>query len=177
MTALHAFNQSIADAFNKPKPPDRVVLLQIDLSKAFAIVSHKKLLNDLNQTTLPDPIKRWFNCYLLGRQSRVQFRLQISSARNVRTGGTAGRGDIANPIQFLLNQDAYPTPQHHPNTVCRRYLSVCCWQQHCHDVRQHHPVHCLCAVVDFLTERDLIVSPEKSMVTLFTPDTKEYKNS
>ena len=30
-------------------------------------------------------------------------------------------------------------------------------------------------VVDYLSERDLIVSPEKSTATLFIPDTKEVK--
>ena len=53
VTALHDFNQSVADGFNKRKPANRTVLLQIDLSKAFVMVNHEKLLKDLNATGPP----------------------------------------------------------------------------------------------------------------------------
>ena len=46
VTALHEFNQQIAQGFNQRKPAHRTVLLQLDLSKAFDMVSHNKLLKD-----------------------------------------------------------------------------------------------------------------------------------
>ena len=97
VTALNEFNEAVADGFNMKKPPNRTVLLQIDLSKAFDMVNHEKLIKDLNQTTLPEATKRWFSCYLHGRQSRVSFRNTTSSARNVRTG--VPQGAVTSPIQ------------------------------------------------------------------------------
>ena len=64
VTALNDFNQAISQGMNKKKPADRTILLQLDLSKAFDMVSHDKLLKDLNQTSLPPEIKRWFNFFM-----------------------------------------------------------------------------------------------------------------
>ena len=50
-------------------------------SKAFDMLYHEKLINT---TSLPNSLKRWFNCYLHGRQSRVSFCNTTSSARNVK---------------------------------------------------------------------------------------------
>ena len=42
LTALNEFNDDITNGFNKKAPPDRTVLLQLDLSKAFDMVSHEE---------------------------------------------------------------------------------------------------------------------------------------
>ena len=107
VTALNDLNQAISSGFNKKKPPDRTILLQIDLSKAFDIVSHEKLLKDLEKTTLPDPLKRWFNCYLQGKQSRVKFR------GNCKTG--VPQGAVSSPILFYFYMSALPTPHDMPH--------------------------------------------------------------
>ena len=57
----------------------RTILLQLDLSKAFDMVSHDKLLKNLCQASLPPDLKRWFNCY--GFQSKVNFRNVTSTSR------------------------------------------------------------------------------------------------
>ena len=103
-------HQSIASGFNKKKPAERtvLVLLQIDLSKAFDMVSHEKLLKDLNKTSLPVHLKRLFSCYLHGRQSKVSFRNETSSSRNVRTG--VPQGAVTSLILFNFYLFNLPTP-------------------------------------------------------------------
>ena len=44
VSALNDLNQDIVSGFNQKKPAHRTVLLQIDMSKAFNIVSHDKLI-------------------------------------------------------------------------------------------------------------------------------------
>ena len=104
ITALNDFNEAVDDDFNMKKTPNRTILLQIDLSKA---VSHEKVLKDLDETTLPEATKRWFSCYLHGRQSRVSFR-NMTSARNVRTG--VPQGVVTSPILFNFYLTKLPTP-------------------------------------------------------------------
>ena len=171
ITALNDFNQAIAGGFNKKKPADRTILLQLDLSKAFDMVSHNKLLNDINHTDLPPAIKRWFNCYLHGRQSKVNFRNKTSTSRNVRTG--VPQGAVTSPILFNFYLSKLPTPPANVHVV--QYaddISVYCSGTDLaalsRDIQQYAT-----ALTAFLEERELIVSPEKSTVTLFTPDTKE----
>ena len=171
VTALNDFNQAISAGFNKRKPPDRTLLLQIDLSKAFDMVSHEKLLKDLEKTSLPDHIKRWMNCYIHGRQARVNFRNHTSRARNVRTG--VPQGAVTSPILFNFYLNNIPTPPAGVKLIqyaddISVYTSGRSLDTMCNLINQY-----IDRLVDFLTERDLLVSPEKSTVTYFTPDTKE----
>ena len=98
VTALHEFVESVAGGFNEKKPANRTLLVQIDLSKAFDMVSHEKLLKDINTTTLPEGLKRWLSSYLHGRQSRVNFRNETSKSKNVRRG--VPQGAVTSPILF-----------------------------------------------------------------------------
>jgi hypothetical protein len=173
VSALNDFNDQVASGFSKKRPPDRTVLLQIDLSKAFDMVSHDKLLKDLGQSSLSDPLKRWFNCYLKGRQSRVNFRNTTSKCRNIRAG--VPQGAVTSPILFNYYLRNLPNPPKNVQVV-----------QYADDISIYSTgldINALTEainkfvpkVIEFLNERELIVSPEKSTVTLFTPDTKEYK--
>ena len=56
VSALHDLNAEIATGFNRRKPMGRTALLQIDLSKAFDMVSHDKLLQDLLDSALPPAV-------------------------------------------------------------------------------------------------------------------------
>ena len=171
VTALNDFNQKISEGFNKRKPADRTVLLQIDLSKAFDMVSHEKLLTDLYRTTLPDSIKRWFNSYLHGRQSRVNFRDATSSTRNVKTG--VPQGAVTSPILFNFYLSLLPLPPEGVYIVqyaddISVYTCGTNIQQLTNSINSY-----IKEVLSFLSERELEVSPSKSTVTLFTPDTHE----
>ena len=108
VTALHDFNQAIAEGFNQKKPAHRTVLLQLDLSKAFDMVSHDKLMKDLNNSTLPPEIKRWFGCYLHGRQSKVLFRNELSTSHNVRAG--VPQGAVTSLVLFNFYLANLPPP-------------------------------------------------------------------
>lgn len=175
VTALNSFNDQVTNGFNKKKSakPDRTVLLQIDLSKAFDMVNHDKLLKDLNETSLPTNLKRWFCCYLKGRQSQVNFRNARSSYRNVKAG--VPQGAVTSPILFNFYLRHLPNPPKNVQII-----------QYADDISIYatgNPINKLStainnyvpAVLKFLEERELQVSPTKSTVTLFTTDTKEFK--
>ena len=85
-TALHKINQTITKGFNKPQPPDRTLLLQIDLSKAFDMVDHDKLLLDIHHSSLPGALKRWLGCYLHGRQWRYNMLCKTSETWSTTRG-------------------------------------------------------------------------------------------
>ena len=173
VSALNDFNDQVASGFNKNRPPDRTVLLQIDLSKAFDMVSHDKLLNDLNQSDLPEPLKRWFCCYLKGRQCKVNFRNTTSKCRNVRAG--VPQGAVTSPILFNFYLRNLPSPPANVKIVqyaddISIYVTGLNIDKLTKLINDFVP-----EIINFLKDRELIVSPEKSTVTLFTPDTKEHK--
>ena len=171
VTALNDFNQAIADGFNQKKPAGRTILLQLDLSKAFDMVSHEKLLADLNKTSLPDHLKRWYGSYLNGRQSRVKFRNATSTSRNTRTG--VPQGAVTSPILFNFYVHNLPPPP--PGVVVVQYaddLSVYMVGTDLDSMTETINGYAT-SLTDFLSERELLVSPEKSTVTLFTPASSE----
>ena len=173
VTALHDLNHDIAGGFNEKKPPHRTVLLQIDLSKAFDMVNHDKLISDVLDTALPSALKRWFVCYLRGRESKVRFRECLSSSRNVRTG--VPQGAVTSPLLFNFYLSGMPEPP--PGVKIVQYADDI-------SIYATGPTVSLLAdaineyaprLTDYLHERGLIVSPEKSSVTLFTPDTHQAR--
>ena len=171
--ALNDFNEAVAAGFNKKRRSDRTVLLQIDISKSFDMVSHEKLLRDLDGTTLPEATKRWLSSYLHGRQSRVNFRNTTSSATNVRTG--VPQGAVTSPILFNIYLNKIPNPPAKVNLI--KYADDISVYISGTDIKAMSAILTEYAksLVSFLNGRDLIVSAEKSTVTLFTPDTNEYE--
>ena len=111
VSALHDFNVDVTNGFNKKRPPNRTILVQLDLSKAFDMVNHDKLLSDINNTTLPGATKRWLSTYLRGRQSKVSFRDTTSKFWNLRTG--VPKGAVTSPLlfSFYLTKLLMPLPQ------------------------------------------------------------------
>ena len=169
VTALNDFTQHVAGGFNQRKPADRTLLLQLDLSKAFDMVSHEKLMKDLNQSTLPGHLKRWFNCYLHGRQSKVLFRNELSDSRNVRAG--VPQGAVTSPILFNFYIANLPTIP--PGIKMVQYaddMSVYVCGNNIKSM-SNQITQFAKSLTEFLAERELMVSPEKSTVTLFTPAT------
>lgn len=173
ITALHDFNQDICRGFNQKVPPDRTVLVQIDLSKAFDMVNHDKLLKGLDETDLPPHMKRWMNCYMKGRQSKVRFRNVLSSSKNVHAG--VPQGAVTSPLLFSFYLTKLPLP---PDgiTIIQYADDISIYTSGTNiELMTNRLNTYLNTLSDFLEERELKVSPEKSTVTLFSPDTKDYK--
>jgi len=59
-SALMELNSTISSGFNQKRPLCHTLLLQIDM--AFDRVNHEKLLADLNNSSLPGAIVKWFSC-------------------------------------------------------------------------------------------------------------------
>ena len=171
VTALLEFSEEISAGFNKKQPPDRTLLLQIDLSKAFDMVNLNKLLSDLQSSDLPPSLTRWFSCYLRGRQSRVMFRNRRSGSRNIRAG--VPQGAVTSPILFNFYLTQLPRPPEGIKIIqyaddISIFASGTDIQKLTNMINNYAD-----KVIKFLESRNLMVSPEKSTVTLFTPDTSQ----
>ena len=171
VSALNDLNLDIVSGFNQKKPAHRTVLLQIDMSKAFDMVSHDKLITDLNRTNLHPNIKRWLSCYIHGRQSKVNFRNQTSSFRNIRRG--VPQGAVISPILFNFYLTNLPRPPEGIKII--QYaddISIYSTGPSIDNLAKKINVY-VNKLVEYLEERELLISEEKSTVTLFTPSTHE----
>ena len=173
VTALNEFTEDVASGFNQLRPPKRTVLLQLDLSKAFDMVNIDKLLDDLNHSNLPSGMKRWLCCYLKGRQAKVCFRNEFSSHRNIKSG--VPQGAVTSPLLFNFYLANLPRPPDGMKIIqyaddISIYASGLDIDKMTKDITNFAKT-----ITNFLKGRELVVSAEKSTVTLFTPDTKEAK--
>ena len=170
-TALHLLTDHVACGFNKPKPPDRTILVALDLSKAFDSVDIDSLTASLDQT-LPGYLSRWFSAYLRGRQSKVAFRNTTSKCRNVKTG--VPQGAVTSPSLFNFYLSDLPAP---PVGV-----QVLSYADDISILASGPSVQPLCDCLNsylnvlssYFISKFLTVNVAKSTVTLFTPDSHQY---
>src|SRR6476619_7234326 len=62
-TALHQLTNQITQSFNKPQPPDRTIVVSLDLSKAFDTVNTHSLFHKLHQTNIIPTIIKYIANY------------------------------------------------------------------------------------------------------------------
>ena len=114
-SALNEISAAITDGFNNKPPAERTLLVALDLSKAFDLVSHNILLAEINRSSLSGYVTRWLACYLHGRQARTMFRDSLSKSRNVRFG--IPQGSVLGPIILNFYVSVAPLPPAHINLV------------------------------------------------------------
>jgi len=168
-SALLELNSTISSGFNQQRPPCRTLLLQIDLT--FDRVNHEKLfLADLNNSSLPGAIVKWFNH---GHQSRTLFHNCLSSSCNIHTGVTQGAVTSQNLFNFYL-YNLPPPPAGVDIVMYADDLSAYAVgpevQILCDRINTYVPV-----LLQLFQERDLVVSSEKSSVTMFTPQPNQAR--
>jgi hypothetical protein len=106
-TASQSFIQIIQDAMNKHL---HVIGIFLDISKAYDVINHNKLLDKLGSYGIRGVVNKWFQSYLVNRTQFVkithtdrdkhfQHRCQSSSKK---TAYGIPQGSILGPLLFLL---------------------------------------------------------------------------
>ena len=174
-TALSCIVHNISTGMNAPSPHDRTLLAALDLSSAFDTVSHEVLLNDILLSPLPNNTKRWLYAYLRGRSTYVEFRGQRSKYRRVKQG--VPQGGVLSPALFNYYLSTLPTPPDDIQVVSYADdITVMAQGKKPGPVCKHLSTY-LDKIADWFQERNLILSPAKSTVTLFTTWTKQMNRT
>ena len=172
-SALLTLSNSIAEGFNQKQPPSRTLAAAIDLSKAFDSVPIHLLISKISSTNLHPNIIRWFSTYLRGRMAYCSYNYYSSSHRIVRTG--VPQGSVTSPC--LFNFYVSDSPQHQNTTSfsfaddLESFSSSPSIPQSESHLNQH-----LSSISDWASLNGLSIAPNKSSVTLFTPDKRHESN-
>ena len=96
VTALLPLTTNVVRGFNERKPTVRTGLLCVELSKAFDVVDHHRLLKKIGYSDLHSNLKRWLVAYLRDRRVRVIHQGKNSKWRKVKMGVP-----LAPPLQLF----------------------------------------------------------------------------
>ena len=171
-TALHKITDSIAKGFNKPQPPDRTIVVALDLSKAFDTVNIHTLIRKLQNTQIPPTIIKYIANYLKGRSAFTQFRNTTSAQKILKTG--VPQGGVLSPVLFNIYTSDIPKPP--PHVQLETYaddMNTLSSHQDIHTIEQRIQPY-LDNIYTWTKQNDLQLNPDKSTATLFTPDPAQY---
>ena len=175
VSALLPLANQVADGFNESKPARRTGLLCVDLSKAFDVVTHHKLVEKIGRTDLHPNLKRWLVAYLRDRKVRCLYQGKASKWRKLKMG--VPQGSVISPLLFnFYAADVSPSDFSFSPDVDECYAD----DNHAADSdvdpaiiasNLSRAANNLAASAGAL---DMDISPAKSSVTLFTPWTRQY---
>ena len=124
-------------------------------------------------TKLPPATARWLSCYLKGRKSKTCFRGVKSTSRKVKTG--VPQGSKLSPSLFSFYIANMPRPTDPVKRVCYADdLTVWASGVNIPDLEVSLNNY-LEEITVYLKDNSLLISAQKSSVTLLTADTHQAK--
>ena len=112
VSALLPLAHKITQGFNQSRPPLHTLTKITNLTKAFVIVNHTKLIHALTLSYLSNNTKHWLFAYLKGRIASCLYNFTLSSFYHVRVGvpqGTCVSPTLYNSI-LMTSLFLVPTP-------------------------------------------------------------------
>ncbi|KAI5731922.1 hypothetical protein M8J77_018439 [Diaphorina citri] len=170
-TALHLVHEQISNGLNQERPCKRTILVALDLTKAFDTISTEILLQDILDSTILPKIKRWLHSYFHGRLTYVEFRNTKSNYRRMKQG--VPQGGVISPTLFNLYMSKIPKPPEDLTLVT--YADDCTVMATDTNIEsmEYKVNSYLETLNNWLLDRRLTLSVEKSTATIFTSWTKE----
>jgi hypothetical protein len=171
-TALHNINNTIIQGFNRKAPPQRTVMVALDMSKAFDTVNIHKLIHKLHQTNTPNTIIKFTANYIKGRQAFTTYQNCNSKLKQLKTG--VPQGGVLSPTLFNIYMSDIPSPP--PNIDLETYADdITTESSHTNiEIAQDNLQPYLQDIHNWTIENNLTLNAGKSTSTLFTPDPAEY---
>ena len=174
-TALHKITNTITTGFNQKQPPDRTVVVALDMSKAFDTVNVHKLINKVHNTNIPQNIQKFTANYLKGRKAYTLYNNSKSKQRLLKTG--VPQGGVLSPILFNIYTSDMPIPPHQ--------VQIESYADDINTLTSHKKIKeaenrlqpYLNDIFNWTQDNDLQLNADKSTATLFTPDPAEYNNT
>ena len=171
--ALHTLNNTGVKGFNQMAPPARTITVALDMDKAFDTINIHTLIRKLLQTNIPDTIIS--SSQTTSRDAKSTQHIEITHPNNVNLKlafhkplsptlfniYTSDLPPPSAPVQVMAYADDITITSTHTSTsAAKKYI-----QPYLHKV------------FAWTKQNNLLLNPDKTTCTLFTPDPAEYTSN
>ena len=144
-------------------PPARTITVALVMSKT-----------ELLQTNIPGTIIKFIGNYIKARKAYTTYRNHTSRQRQFKTG--VPQGDILSPTLFNIYTSDLPPPSA-PLQVMAYADGITITSTHTRtSAAKKYIQPFIHTVFAWTKQNNLILNPDKTTCTLFTPDPAEYKS-
>ena len=165
VTALHTLYNTVTKGFNQMAPPARAIIVVLDMSKAFDIHT---LIRNLLPTNIPGTIIKFITTYIKGSKAYTTYGNHTSRQRQFKTGVPQG-GVFSLTLFNIYTSDL--TPPSAPVQVMAYADGITITYTHTGmSVAKKYIQQSLQKVVAWTKQCNLILYPDKTTCTFFTPD-------
>lgn len=173
-TALMEITSAIAMGFNKKQPPERSVMVALDMASAFDIVDHQTLIEKLLRTPVDNKLKKYISNYIKGRSAFTLFNDKKSRIKLFHGG--VPQGGVLSPILFNLYMADMPQPRSEQVKLVTYADDITIVSSNRRvAVAEERAQEYLEEVVAWVDENKLKLSEKKTQATLLTPDPAENR--
>ena len=169
VTALHTLNNSVEKGFNQMAPPARTITV------AFDTINIHTLIRKLLPTNIPGTIIKFIVNYIKGRKANTTYRNHTSSQHQFITG--VPQGDIRSPTLFNIYTSDLPLPSALVQFMAYTDNITITSTHTCMSAVKKYIQPYLHKVFAWTKQNNLILNPDKTTCTLFTPDPAEYTSN
>ena len=175
VTALHTLNSTVAKGFNQMSPPARTITVALDMSKAFYTINIHTLIRKLLETNIPGTIIMFIANYIMGRKAYTTYRNHTSKQRQFKTG--VPQDGVLSPTLFNIYTSDLPPPSA-PVQVMAYADDITITSTHTStSAAKKYIQPYLHKVFAWTKQNNLLLNPDKTTCTLFTPDPAEYTSN
>ena len=144
----------------------------LDISKTFDTINTHTLIRNMLQTNIPGTIIKFIGNHIKGRKSYTTYRNHTSRQRQFKTG--VPQGGVLSPTLFNIYTSYLPSPSA-PVQVMANADDLTMTSTHTTtSAVKKYKQPCIQKVFAWTKQNNIILKPDKTTCTLFTPDRADY---